>query len=258
MNAEKKEEELTFIETQWDNHKLYVYLPPSWEKDKKRTYPTILVQDGDQARKALAPMKKELEALWSKGTGREFILVMICPVDRLSEYTPWPGPAMSPRFPDFKGNGNQYLESLKTSLLPWLCKTYQTDIRNVSMLGYSLGGLIGVYALTIQNCWRHVAGICSSFWYHDWISYLERNSISEETRSIYLHYGTEEGKGKTGPMEKAAEHAAKTGQLLIEKFSGKVTITTDQGGHHSYADQRYRNGLLWLNEEIGADISNQP
>lgn len=255
MNSEKKAEASPIIETQWENHKIYVYLPPSWKKAGNRTYPTILVQDGDQAYKALTPMINELETLWSKGIGREFILVMICPLDRLSEYTPWPAPAMSTRFPDFKGNGDQYLDALKTGLLPWLCETYQTDIHNVSMLGYSLGGLIGVYALTTQNCWRHMAGICSSFWYKDWITYLEKSSISEETCSIYLHYGTEEGKGKSGPMEKAAEHAAKTGALLTDKFPGKVTITKDNGGHHTFADQRFRNGLLWLNEEIGADTS---
>lgn len=253
MNLEKTEGKSPIIETQWNNHTIYLYLPPSWEKNGTRTYPTVLVQDGDQALKALAPMVAELEDRWSNGQGREFILAMICPLDRLSEYTPWPSPAMSPRFPDFKGYGNQYLDSLYTGLLPWLSKTCQTDMQNVSMLGYSLGGLIGVYALTVQNCWRHMAGICSSFWYNGWISYLENNSISERTRSIYLHYGTEEGKGKSGPMEKAAEYAAKTGRLLAEKFPGKLTITTDNGGHHTFADQRLRNGLLWLNEEIGAD-----
>ncbi len=255
MNSENKEGKSPIIERQWENHKIYLYLPPSWNKDESQTYPTILVHDGDQALKALTPMLGELESLWSNGTGREFILVMICPLDRLSEYTPWPAEAMSSRFPDFKGAGNQYLESLQTSLLPWLTESYKSDVHNISMLGYSLGGLIGMYAVTIQNCWRHMAGICSSFWYNDWISYLENSSINEETQSVYLHYGTEEGKGKSGPMEKAAEYAAKTEQLLTQKLPGKVTITQDHGGHHTFADQRFRNGLLWLNEEIGADIT---
>ena len=251
MILEYKEEKHPIIETQWKNHNIYLYLPPSWKKNENRAYPTILVQDGDQALKAITPLLEELEKLWARGTGREFILVMICPLDRLSEYTPWPASAMSPRFPDFKGRGNEYLKSLETGLLPWLYENYKTDIKDVSLLGYSLGGLISVYALTIQNCWCHVAGICSSFWYDGWYSYLEGSSISEALKSVYLHYGTQEGKGKSGSMEKAAEYGEKTGRLLTARLPGKVRVTQDDGGHHSFADKRYRNGLLWLNDQIG-------
>ncbi|WP_143319861.1 alpha/beta hydrolase-fold protein [Clostridium sp. HBUAS56010] len=255
MNSKNTEKEPSIMETQWEDHKLYLYLPRSWDKNREQKYPVVLVQDGDQAYKALSPVISELETLWQKGIGREFIMVMICPVDRLSEYTPWRAPAMSSRFPDFSGEGSQYLESLRNRLLPWLCETYQADIHNSSMLGYSLGGLIGIYALTIQNCWRHVAGICSSFWYSNWSEYLENSSLSKETRSIYLHYGEGEGKGKSGPMKKAKEYAEQTAQFLESKFPGKVTVTKDHGGHHTFADQRFKNGLLWLNKEIGDDPS---
>lgn len=251
MNSEHVEGTHTIIETQWDDRKIYIYLPQAWKQNESKTYPAILVQDGDQAMKALVPVLDELEALWKENKGREFILVMICPLDRLSEYTPWPAKAMATRFPDFKGKGDEYLKSLETNLLPWLLEHYRVDLDNVSLLGYSLGGLINVYALTIQDCWRHVAGICSSFWYDGWMSWLEGNSIGKGPDSIYLHYGTKEGKGKSGPMEHAARYAEETGQLLSQMLPGKVTVSNDEGGHHSLAGERYRNGLLWLNEEIG-------
>jgi len=252
MNLECNERTSSMIEAQWENHKIITYLPPSWKSHETRVYPAILVQDGDQALKAVTPVLAELEELWKKEKGREFILVMICPLDRLSEYTPWPAHAMSSRFPDFKGMGNEYLASLETQLLPWLSKNYKVDSENVSLLGYSLGGLISVYALTIQDCWRHAAGICSSFWYDGWMSWIESKDLSKDLISLFLHYGTGEGKGKSGPMERAAEYSEKTGELLSQRLPGKVTVTKDEGGHHSFAIQRYRNGLLWLNEQIGS------
>ncbi|WP_313072715.1 alpha/beta hydrolase [Lacrimispora sp.] len=252
MNLEYNNEASSIIEAQWENHKIIIYLPPSWNKQESTTYPAILVQDGDQALKAVTPVLSELEKLWKDEKGREFILAMICPLDRLSEYTPWPAHAMSSRFPDFKGKGNEYLASLETQLLPWLSENYKVDLKNVSLLGYSLGGLISVYALTIQICWRHVAGICSSFWYDGWMSWIESKNISKDLISLSLHYGTGEGSGKSGPMERAAEYAEKTGELLSQRWPGKVTVTKDDGGHHSFAGERYRNGLLWLNEQIGS------
>lgn len=251
MNLEYNNGASSIVEAQWENHKIIIYLPPSWNRQERKTYPAILVQDGDQALKAITPVFSELEELWRNEKGREFILVMICPLDRLSEYTPWPAHAMSSRFPDFKGKGNEYLASLETQLLPWLSENYKVDPENVSLLGYSLGGLISVYALTIQDCWRHVAGICSSFWYDGWMSWIESKDISKDLISLSLHYGTGEGSGKSGPMERAAEYAEKTGELLSQRWPGKVTVTKDDGGHHSFAGERYRNGLLWLNEQIG-------
>jgi predicted alpha/beta superfamily hydrolase len=251
MNTEIYEGAPSMIEAQWENHKVIIYLPPSWNKEESKTYPAVLVQDGDQALKAITPVISELEVLWRKEKGREFVLVMICPLDRLSEYTPWPAHAMSSRFPDFKGMGNEYLAALESQLLPWLSINYKVDSKDVSLLGYSLGGLISVYALTIQDCWRHVAGICSSFWYDGWMSWIESNEISKDLISLSLHYGTGEGKGKSGPMERAAEYAEKTGQLLSQRLPGKVVVTKDDGGHHSFAGERYRNGLIWLNEQIG-------
>lgn len=252
MNLECNNGAPSIVEAQWKNHKIIIYLPPSWNRQENKTYPTVLVQDGDQALKAVTPVLSELEELWRDKKGKEFILVMICPLDRLSEYTPWPAHAMSSRFPDFKGTGNEYLASLETQLLPWLSEKYKADPENVSLLGYSLGGLISVYALTIQDCWRHVAGICSSFWYDGWMSWIESKDISKDLISLSLHYGTGEGKGKSGPMERAAEYAEKTGELLSQRLPGKVTVTKDEGGHHSFAGERYRNGLLWLNEQIGS------
>lgn len=239
-------------ETLYKDHQIFLYLPPSWTMENSKHYPAILVQDGDQAVKFLPSIVEELETLWSYGKGQELMIAMVLPVNRLSEYTPWPARAMDSRFPDFEGKGNAYLFYLEKELLPWLEESYKAELSNISLLGYSLGGLINIYALTIQNCWNHVAGICSSFWYDGWISYLENIKTVSKKGCIYLHYGVSEGKGKSGPMENAPLFARKTSQLLKEIFHCDVTITSDPGGHHSRVKQRYLNGILWLHKQISA------
>lgn len=238
-------------ETLFKNHQIFLYLPPSWTPENSTQFPAILVQDGDQAVKFLPSIIEEFETLWKNGKGQEVILAMIFPINRLSEYTPWPSRAMDSRFPDFEGKGNEYLVYLEKELLPWLGENYNADLNDISLLGYSLGGLINIYSLTIQNCWNHVAGICSSFWYDGWITYLKNSKSVAHKGSVYLHYGISEGKGKSGPMENAPLFARETGQLLKD-FQCDVTITSDSGGHHSHTKKRYLEGLSWLHEQISA------
>ena len=171
------------------------------------------------------------------------MLVFLYSEDRLGEYTPWPSAALNRRFPDFSGRGEAYLDELKENCVPWLVREWGADADELSLMGYSLGGLISIYALTRQTCWKRAVSLCGSFWYEGWLNYLG-NHHPLTNAEILLHYGKREGFGKQSRMESATLCARSTAQLLTEAC--QVTLTYDNGGHHDYIRQRYEAGLMWL------------
>ena len=55
------------------------------------------------------------------------VLMGVYPNNRLSEYTPWPEPAIRPGAPDFGGRLGQYHRELNNEILPTLIDEYALD-----------------------------------------------------------------------------------------------------------------------------------
>ena len=78
------------------------------------------------------------------------VLVGVSPNNRLSEYTPWPEPAIRPGTPDFGGQLGQYHRELNNEILPALIDEYALDTEKLAYGGYSLGGLAATMSLWKQ------------------------------------------------------------------------------------------------------------
>ena len=74
------------------------------------------------------------------------VLVGVFPNNRLSEYTPWPEPAIRPGTPDIGGQLGQYLRELNNEILPARSDEYALDTEKLAYGGYSLGGLAATLA----------------------------------------------------------------------------------------------------------------
>lgn len=75
------------------------------------------------------------------------VLVGVYPNNRLSEYTPWPEPAIRPGTPDFGGQLGQYHRELNNEILTALIDEYALDTEKLAYGGYSLGGLAATMSL---------------------------------------------------------------------------------------------------------------
>lgn len=231
------------VDTVCGTRRVVLSLPGGWSA-AAGSWPAVLLQDGAEA--AALFSGEELEALFPGP--RPPVLAFLYAGDRLAEYTPWPAAAMSSRFPDFPGRGGAYLMELERVCLPWLEAEWGVDRTRCSLLGYSIGGLICTYALTVQTCWRSVASLCGSFWYEGWLAYLAAHPPLRRDAAVLLHYGTGEGTGKTTRMRDAAACAQETGAYLVRRLPGRVRLTWDKGGHHSFVKARYAAALRWLAE----------
>ena len=118
--------------------KVDVFLPPQYGRDKKRLYPTIYFNDGQDM--LALNMFATLNRLYTEGSLRHTIIVaMYCNENRINEY----GTA---RQPDYKNRGNKarsYNNFIVHELLPYIRSEFKCSLEpeQTTFAGFSLGAL---------------------------------------------------------------------------------------------------------------------
>lgn len=181
------------------------------------------------------------------------VLVSLPDDDRLNDYTPWPAPALSERFADFGGKGLEFIHWIETEVKEAAeqaatasAGTFIDSFESV-LLGYSLGGLLAVYASFLTDTFTKIVTISGSFWYPEWDTFIEKHvPMNQETKYLML-YGTKEGDGKKTLQKNTLERSKLTYKLLCD-YTSAFPLYTDDGGHHEHVNERLWNAARWIME----------
>ncbi|MCE4048591.1 MULTISPECIES: alpha/beta hydrolase [Bacillaceae] len=237
------------IEKTVGGRKLYICLPPSYYQTDQH-YPAVYVHDGHYLFSSnLAKLKESYQVNEIK----EVILIGMEPVDRLHEYTPWPAESLVPAFPDFKGEGKEYLHTWEESIKAYIDSQFRTipDMKETGMLGASLGGLITLFALFSTSEVIGKYGLLSpSLWFPNMLEFLENEECSPEKKKLYLYVGSEEGKGKTNIQQEMVQSVQNANGILERKgFSQQqLLFEVRQAANHQreYFIEQFMVALRWL------------
>lgn len=189
-----------------------VWLPPSYSKDRKKRYPVIYIQDGQNAFNPRTSyggnewgIDETMTRLIVARKAPEVILVAIWNTGALrgAEYMPQlpyeeADSADKADAIDFIKNtpiSDRYLLFLVEELKPFIDGRYRTlkDRRNTSILGSSMGGLISLYALCQYPQVFGGAACISTHWPVGnglVIPYISDNLPDPHTHRLYFDHGT--------------------------------------------------------------------
>ena len=134
-----------------DDRRVWVYLPPGYEKEPDRRYPVLYMMDGqnvfDNATGFAGEWKVDetLEELIPAGKVAPLIVVAVANGSdkRTKEYTPWYSSDH-----EAGGGGGKHLKKWIEVLLPHINANYRTltGPENTGLAGSSLGGLMTMFA----------------------------------------------------------------------------------------------------------------
>ncbi|MGC8728419.1 MAG: alpha/beta hydrolase [Elusimicrobiales bacterium] len=186
--------------------RVWVYLPPNYDKETSKSYPVLYMQDGQNlfdSKESFAgewEVDESLEKIFSQNQASPFIVVGVDNggAERLSEYTPWK---------DLRyggGGADEYLKNLKDYLMPEINRRYRTKTgpENTFIGGSSLGGLLSAYAVfAYPQIWGGALSMSPSYWWADkkfldWFSSVKK----PDNIVFYQDIGNKEG------GEEAEEH----------------------------------------------------
>ncbi len=162
-----------------DGRQCWVYLPPGYAPSGRR-YPVLYLNDGEAAFDGSdgLHLNRACEDLIGRGEIEPLIVVAIengPGAQREIDYTPWPT-----NFFAQEGGGDFYLLAIRDTLKPEIDRRYRTftDPRNTAIAGWSLGGLISLYAgYTYAGTFGKVGAFSPSYWwgwFHQYVDSLPR------------------------------------------------------------------------------------
>ena len=147
--------------------RIWVYLPPNYEKDSTKRYPVCYMHDGQNVFEnggyGSWSMHNMLNARALEGKEVGIVVAIDNTSKRLSEYTPFANPQY-----DSVALGDAYLEAIVNHVIPYVNKRYRTltDREHTMLCGSSLGGLISYYGgFKADSVFGRIGAISPSFWY---------------------------------------------------------------------------------------------
>ncbi|KIV57362.1 hypothetical protein AM501_05435 [Aneurinibacillus migulanus] len=216
---------------------IYVYTPPSYEREGEVSFPAIYVQDGNYL---FMDSIETLEEDFVQGVTQEVIFVGIEPIERNREYTPWKAePLVKQNY--LGGEGDEYLAFITEKVMPFVQSHYRIirDYAQTGIGGGSFGALISLYAAFQKpGFFGRFALMSTSLWYENFVSFVEKNKLSQENIRIYMYVGEQEGVGRTNLQQYMVPNTKKTYERLKEKVFGgakDVLLETDPNGVHNHA-----------------------
>jgi predicted alpha/beta superfamily hydrolase len=149
--------------------KVWIYLPPDYNKDTTKRYPVFYMHDGQNLFDKTTSFAGEWEVDESlnklfDGGDRGCIVVGIDNggANRLNEYSPWRNAQYG------GGEGAAYTDFLVETLKPYIDLNFRTkkDRENTAIGGSSMGGLISMYAvMEYQHVFSKAAIFSPAFWF---------------------------------------------------------------------------------------------
>ncbi|MDP3359989.1 MAG: alpha/beta hydrolase-fold protein [Lutibacter sp.] len=228
------------------SHKVWIYLPPNYEKSSKK-YPVIYMHDAQNLFDAATSYAGEWEVdetlnkLYEK-TGKGFIVVGIenGGEERINEYTPWKNEKYG------GGKGTIYMDFIVNSLKPYIDANYRTkkQQKHTGLIGSSLGGLISYYGgLEYPKTFGKIGALSTSFWFSEKVVDFTQEKGNLKNTKLFLLVGGKEGED----MDKDTQKMEK---LLLETGFKSKNLNTkiNPEGQHNEAFWRseFLKVVSWL------------
>ena len=113
--------------------------------------------------------------------------------------------------------------------------------------GYSLGGLLSLYAAYRTGIFSRLASASGSLWYPGFVDFAGSHSMIRKPERIYLSLGAKEKKTRNAEMRCVEESTRAFCSLCRDR--GICTLSEmNPGNHFTEPAKRMAKGIRWLLE----------
>ncbi|AID41781.1 alpha/beta hydrolase [Staphylococcus xylosus] len=219
---------LNSLSIYFQHHEIRIKLPKNYFKTEGKSYPLVIVQDGDYL---------------FKDVNKDVVFAGVVPNDRKQDYTPW---YTNVNGIEFDGKADDYLVWITSELLPYLkkCFSISEEQKDIAIAGASLGGLVSLYGLLTK---RHAFGsfilISPSIWYPGFLKFMRKHEILKQPFHVYWYVGELEGKqnklSNQNMISQTEQGVDILNEILISEQSVFHFVTNRKGIHRKDYFKKY-------------------
>lgn len=238
-------------------YKLYVSTPPSYSSAENagRRYPVIYLNDGDLFFLAAAG---EPLLSWYNRILEETIVVGVSyavgedPIaSRQRDLTP----VRDESFANDTGGAREYLETIKTSIVPLIEASYRTDPARRTLAGHSFGATFGAYVLlTEPELFANYILVSPALWYadHALAGYESRYAGTHDDLKARVYMAAGDLEGPNGGLKRVdmvndeIAFAAKLRSRGYQSLVLRDEVLTGGVNHATSFPTAYLRALEWM------------
>ena len=176
--------------------------------------------------------KKVFERVQAQ-TDHPFQILEITDLDWDNDCSPWPAKG-------FDGKAKDRIQEID-QILPGYDRT------ETYLAGYSLAGLMALYATYQTDTYRKIMSASGSFWFEGWLDFVQEATMKRIPDVIYFSLGDREAKTRHPLMKQVQVNTEATYEKMKEQGI-RTILEWNPGNHFKDTDQRTAKGILWLLE----------
>ena len=172
------------------------------------------------------------------------LLVAVDEPDWETHFSPWPAPKVFKGSADFGGLADAYLGTLTHEIVPAAEAAAGIAPQWRGLAGYSLGGLLSVYAPYQTDIFSRTASVSGSLWFDGLADFLQHAppTLSEHA---YFSVGDREKISKN-PRLACVEARTQAAQQLMQARGVNSIFELNPGGHFEHVPARMAKAIEWL------------
>lgn len=174
-----------------------------------------------------------------------FTLAAIGGLDWNRELSPWPCEGTVRDAEPFAGGADMYLNELLSTIVPSVETQLPIAPAWRGIVGYSLAGLLALWATTKCDAFSHMASVSGSLWFPGFTDYLSEHAPSSELETAYLSLGKKEHKTPNRMMRTVLDDT-RTAESLLTQRGIDTTFEFNPGNHFADPAKRTARGIHWL------------
>ena len=165
--------------------------------------------------------------------------------------SPWFVPKLNKNDVDCLGKADEYLELLLNKIIPsiekYIKNNLKISIQYYGIAGYSLAGLFAVYSGYKTDMFSKIASASGSFWFPNFVKFVQENNISINVDKIYFSLGNKESKVRNQVLSKVEENTIELKKIYHSKKIQTI-YEENEGNHFTDATLRMAKGIKWIIE----------
>lgn len=173
-----------------------------------------------------------------------FNLVSISGLRWEEDLSPWPHDPMLSLDDRFAGGAEDYIRFVEREVIP-----YSEGILGASddrvVAGYSMAGLLAMYAPFVSDAFSRCASVSGSLWYPGFSEFVASSRFRRTPRAAYLSVGDRECRVRNRHMRMTEECARSIDEVLRSRGVESV-FELNPGNHFQDAEARMARGIAWV------------
>lgn len=176
-----------------------------------------------------------------------FTFASINGLDWEEEATPWAAGPIFKKGGIFAGGADAYLHKLEKEIVPAIKEKLGYPIDKIIIAGYSLGGLLALYAGYRSSLFFGIVSSSGSLWYPKFWDFVRANHLSPEVKSVYFSVGDKESQTKN-PYLSTVQITTREIEKKIAAEGVATTFELNPGNHYQDSNLRTAKGIKWILE----------